>query len=449
MKKFLFFAAALLMFAVPAANAQRVKTDVELAKLEKVDATTVDAKKGASAATWIKHAKAYVDAYILPTKELGQGIPVQVLQMNVGEPQGMVEGVLMGMPMFVLQYEYVDVYVDPASYMIQGWDQKKSIKENIPQIALASMAKAYELDPKSESKIAPIAMTLANALVQQGEALNGVGRTLDAAECFELAYRAQTVVPSVEENGLNLYNAGYLMTLYASTASGDDAIAAFQKGAQLFEETLASGVVDEAGSIYYFLFHCYYGQRSADRAYITKAKETLLTGIDKFPKNNNILDGLMQLYTAEEGVGDPAELVDRIETSLKDDPTNYDLWFGRGRVFNALKNYDECVNSFVKCAELRPEDFESNYFVGYFIIEKANALLDALNSRTDVEDYDAEVKKVDEVFAQAIPWLEKAHNIDPAHRDTIVSLRQLFFRLREMEGMMEKYSHYRELENQL
>ena len=114
MKKFLFFAVALLMFAVPAANAQRVKTDVELAKLEKVDATTVDAKKGASAATWIKHAKAYVDAYILPTKELGQGIPVQVLQMNVGEPQGMVEGALMGMPMFVLQYEYVDVYVDPA-----------------------------------------------------------------------------------------------------------------------------------------------------------------------------------------------------------------------------------------------------------------------------------------------------------------------------------------------
>jgi tetratricopeptide (TPR) repeat protein len=246
-----------------------------------------------------------------------------------------------------------------------------------------------------------------------------------------------------------LANGTWLAAEVSNMGCTPEAIAAFQKGAQLFEETLASGVVDEAGSIYYFLFHCYYGQRSADRAYITKAKETLLTGIDKFPKNNNILDGLMQLYTAEEGVGDPAELIDRIETSLKDDPTNYDLWFGRGRVFNALKNYDECVNSFVKCAELRPEDFESNYFVGYFIIEKANALLDALNSRTDVEDYDAEVKKVDEVFAQAIPWLEKAHNIDPAHRDTIVSLRQLFFRLREMEGMMEKYSHYRELENQL
>lgn len=45
----------------------------------------------------------------------------------------------------------------------------------------------------------------------------------------------------------------------------------------------------------------------------------------------------MQLYTAEEGVGDPADLVTLIDSAIADNPENVDLWFGRGRIFYALK----------------------------------------------------------------------------------------------------------------
>ena len=448
MKKFLFIAAALLMFAVPAANAQKVNTANELKKLEKVDVAIADAKKNVKAATWIAHGKAYIDAYILPTKELGRGVPVQVLQMNVGQPEGMVEGQLMGAPMVVLNYEYVDVYVDPATYMIEGWNQKKSIKENLAETAIASLAKAYELDAKSESKIAPIAMTLANALSMQGDALNTVGRTEEAAKCFVLAYDAQSIVPSTKADGNNLYNAGMLMTIYATSLTGDAALAAYKAAEEIFTKALATGYADEAGNIYYYLFHCYYGQKEADREfYLVKAKETLLNGIKLFPKNNTILDGLMQFYTAEEGVGDPAELITLVEKSLKEDPTNYDLWFGRGRVFNALKNYDECVASFKKCVELRPNEFEPNFYTGYFIVEKANALLEALNSNSGIsyEAYEAENAKINLVYAEAIPWLEKAHEINPTDAGAVDFLNKLCFRLRDMEGMMDKYNKYHEL----
>ncbi len=71
------------------------------------------------------------------------------------------------------------------------------------------------------------------------------------------------------------------------------------------------------------------------------AKDALITGIGKFPKNERILDGLMQLYTAEEGVGDPADLVTLIDSAIADNPENVDSRFGRGRIFYALKNYDE------------------------------------------------------------------------------------------------------------
>ena len=448
MKKFLFLVGAMLMFALPSVNAQNVKTSNELAKLNKVDLTLENPKKNTKASTWLAHGKAYTEAYILPTKEIGRGVPVQVLQMNVGEPQNMYEGIFQGAPTIVLDYEYVDIYVNPANYLIEGWNQKKSIKEDLVKTAIASLTKAYEMDPKIECKVSAVALNLANALMQQGDALNAVERTMESAECFELAYRAQSIVPSTKREGNNLFNAGMLVTMHAATLEGEAAMEAFAKGEQLFNEILATGYTDDNGSIYYFLFHCYYGQKSKNNAeYLAKAKEALLTGIKLFPKNNTILDGLMQFYTAEEGVGDPAELTDMIEASLQNDPTNYDLWFGRGRVYNAIKNYEECIKSFEKCAELRPEAFDANFYLGYFIIEKANDAVNALNSNTGIsyDEYEVENAKINLIYAEAIPWLERAHEINPTDVGTIEFLNSLCFRLRDMDGMMEKYNKYHDL----
>ena len=438
----------MLMFALPAANAQNVNTQNEVNKLKKADLNLENPKKNIKAATWLAHGKAYTDAYILPTKEIGRGVPVQVLQMNVGEPRNMVEGQLQGAQMVVLDYEYVDIYVNPTNYLIEGWNQKKEIKDNLAQTAIASLKKAYEMDPKLESKIAAVALNLANALMQQGDALNSVGRILDAAECFELAYRAESIVPSTTANGDNIFNSGMLWTMHAASLQGEEAMAAFAKGEQLFSEVIAKGYTDANGNIYYYLFHCYYGQKDKNsEEYLPKAKEALLTGIKLFPKNNTILDGLMQFYTAEEGVGDPAELTSMIENSLKDDPTNYDLWFGRGRVYNAIKNYDECIKSFEKCAALRPDAFDANFYMGYFIIEKANDAVTKLNSNTGMsyDEYEIENSKINLIYAEAIPWLEKAHAINPSDVATIEYLNSLCFRLRDMDGMMDKYNKYHEL----
>ena len=440
-------AAALLAFAVPAANAQKVNTSKEVAKLDKADATIVDAKKSTKAATWNAHGKAYTDAYMLPTKELLRDTPVMTLQMNVGQPDAMVEGLFMGTPVVVCSYEYVDVYVD-AMGMIVGWDQKKEIKENLAETAIESFKKAYEMDPKLGSKIATNAMTLANALVIQGDMLSN-SKPIEAAKNFELAYRAQQIVPEAKANPANLYNAGYLYVFSASSLTGEESTAAFAKGEALLNEALAAGYNDETGNIYYYLFHCYYGQREAkDRMECLKnAKDVLLTGIKLYPKNTNILDGLMNLYTLEDGVGDPAEILTMIEEALAENPTNYDMWFGRGRVYFALKNFDECLNSFKKCAEIRPDEFDSNYYVGYFIIEKANTELDKLNANTEIsyEQYGEENAKINLIYAEAIPWLEKAHGINPTDASTISYLNSLCYRLRDMDGMMDKYNKYHEL----
>ena len=452
MKKFLFIAAALLMFAAPAANAQKVSTAKEVAKLNKADATLVDVKKNTKAATWNAHGKAYTDAYILPTKDLLVAIPVQTLQMTAGMPKETIQGEFMGEPVFVCVYEYVDVYVNPQTYMIVGWNQKKAIKENLAETAIKSYQTAYEMDPKLGAKIGANAQTLANALAQQGDVLNLLGKTAEASYNFELAYRAQQVCPEAKANPANLYNAGLLNTIYASGLEGEAAVAAFAKSEAMLSEAIAAGYQDETGNIYYYLFHSYYGQKDIDReTYLPKAKQALLDGIKLYPKNNTILDGLMNLYTAEEGIGDPAELTTMIEESLKADPANYDLWFGRGRVYNAMKDYEECIKSFEKCAELRPNDYEPYFYTGYFIIEKANVLVEQLNANSGLsyEDYNAENDRINLVYAEAIPWLEKAFEIKPTDAATVSYLNNLCFRLRDNDGMMDKYNKYHELYMQM
>ena len=452
MKKFLFLATALLVMASQAATAQKVSTAKELAKLDKADATLVDVKKNTKAATWNAHGKAYTDAYMLPTKELLRDTPVMTLQMNVGQPDSMTEGMFLGTPVVIAGYEYVDVFVDPQSYLIVGWEQKKSIKDNLAETAIESYKKAYELDPKLGSKIAANAMTLANALAQQGDVLNLINKTAEAAYSFELAYRAQQVCPEAQANPANLYNSGLLYTIHASSLKGEQAVAVFAKSQAILSEALAAGYKDETGNIYYYLFHSYYGQKDTNRdEFLPKAKNALLEGIKLYPKNATILDGLMNLYTAEEGIGDPAELTAMIEESLKADPTNYDLWFGRGRVYNAMKNFDECIKSFKKCSELRPNDYEPFFYTGYFIIEKANVLVEQLNTNAGLsyEDYNKENDKINLVYAEAIPWLEKAFNIKSDDAATIEYLNRLCFRLRDMEGMMDKYNKYHALFEQI
>ena len=176
-----------------------------------------------------------------------------------------------------------------------------------------------------------------------------------------------------------------------------------------------------------------------------KAKQALLTGIEKFPKNERILDGLMQLYTSEEGVGDPADLVALIDKAIADNPSNVDLWFGRGRIFYALKDYDKSIESFEKVVELKPDLFEGNYYLGVFYTIKGDELNKVMNEKqySSQAAYDARSEDRQRGLSwPLVPWFEKAHEIKPEDVDTLEFLKSLCFRLRDEPGVMDKYNTY-------
>ena len=445
MKRTILTAAAALLLAIPAVQAQKVNKDALLSKIEKSDEAVADAKKGAKAATWISRGKAYYDAAVAPTKSLFVGLESMMLKLADGDPTSVGKETVNGVEYDAWVYPYYTAYLQDDK--VKTWKQTQTVYDGAIEKALESYDKACEIDPKSASKVKDGLQQISDFCSQVGNAGLDTGDFIGAADAYVLAFAAQSK-PAYEgkPDPALLYYAGYLRTV-----DGSNNPASFVQGGEYLSKALDMGYADEEGNIYYYLFHCLYGQKDLDKGNIMKAKDVLLTGIGKFPKNERILDGLMQLYTAEQGVGDPADLIALIDKAIEDNPSNVDLWFGRGRIFYALKDYDQSIESFKKVVELKPDLFEGNYYLGVFYTIKGDALNKEMNEKqySSQSVYDADLKVVNDVYKEAVPWFEKAHQIKPDDVDTLEFLKSICFRLRDEAGIMEKYNTYNALYKQV
>ena len=430
MKKTILTALAALLVAVPAVQAQKVNKEALLAKIEKSDADIANEKKATKAATWLNRGKAFYEVAIEPTKSLFVNMDAAMLKLAVGEPKSAEKQTLNGVEYDAWVYPYFTAYVKDNK--VATWQQSKWVMKDAPAKAIEAYNKAYELDPKVAEKVKEGLKQVSDFCSQAGNTGIDSGNYAEAAKAYETAYKAQSSPAYGEADPALLYYAGYLLTV-----DGANNPKSFVKGAKLLTQAIEKGYADEEGNIYYYLFHCL----------VMKAKDALLTGIEKFPKNERILDGLMQLYTSEEGVGNPADLIALIDKAIQDNPENVDLWFGRGRIFYALKDYDQSIDSFKKVVELKPDMFEGNYYLGVFYTIKGDALNKEMNEKqySSQAAYDADLKGVNDIYMAAVPWFEKAHQLKTDDIDTLEFLKSLCFRLRDEPGIMEKYNTYNDL----
>ena len=335
MKKMIRMAfAALLLLAVSAASAQKVNRTAFLSRIEKSDADIADPKKNTKAATWINRGKLFYEAAAEPTKNLFLNTDAALLKMTLGgNPSATNAAELRGQACEEWVYPYFTAYV--LDNKVIAWKQTQLIVEDAPAKAIAAYCKAYELDPKSAAKVKAGLQQVSDFCSQAGDVAGSRNDYADAARSYRQAFEAQSACPAFgQPNPELLFYAGYMYTMDASENRSPETYAA---GADCFNKALDLGYCDEEGNLYYFLFHCYYGQKASDPEFVIRAKDALLQGVEKFPKNERILEGLTQLYTSsEDNVGDPADLVALLDNAIASDPDNADLWFGRGRIFFEL-----------------------------------------------------------------------------------------------------------------
>ncbi len=455
MKKIMMVIAAAFIFAAPAAMAQKINAESFQSDLVKSDKDIANPKKSAKASTWINRGDIFVEAQQAPTKSLFVGMEASMLKLADGNPSQTKKVDIKGASYQAFVYPYYTAYIQDGK--VVAWDVTRTVFDDSIEKAIECYAKAYEIDPSSASKIKESLETVVNYCAQIGDVANTLSMYVDGAEAYVAAYEAQKMPAYGVINPALLYYAGYMYTI-----DGSENPASYPIAAETLEAAIEAGYpqteVDNAdiadadkGNIFYYLYHCYIAQKEADQANVVKAKDALLMGVETFPKNQRIIDALTQLYTTEEGIGDPQDLIGMIDEAIKAEPTNPDMWYARGRVFFAMKDYDECISSFNEVVKLAPNSFDGYFFLGLFYVYKGDDMNEVLatNTYTDRSIYDADLKAVNDVYAEAIPVLEKAHELKPDDASTVEYLKSICFRLRDEEGIMEKYTVYNELFKQM
>jgi tetratricopeptide (TPR) repeat protein len=287
--------------------------------------------------------------------------------------------------------------------------------------AYAAYEKSMELDPKGGTKKKVITglvyNNLALDLYSQGGAQFEAKDFAGALKSFETQIKIteSDKYVGVTDTGM-YYNAGL-----AAMNSGkhEEAIKYFEKCAEM----KYLGITP-----YYQISQSYL--ETGDTA---KAEALLKSLPDKFPGDKNINLQLIDLYIK---AGKNDEALKYLAVAKADDPENYSLHFAEGIIYLNQNKYDEAIAGLTKSVELKSDLYDSQYGLGAAYVNKASDMFVKANDIMDVNKYNAAIEEAMKVFAKALPYMEKAHELKPDDVYAMRSLKELYYRLK----MTDKYN---------
>lgn len=171
-----------------------------------------------------------------------------------------------------------------------------------------------------------------------------------------------------------------------------------------------------------------------------KQIEALQEGFLKYPEDSNLLFGMINYYLSKSK--DATKAMEYVDMAIKKDPNNASIHFAKGTLLEKLEMPDEAIKAYLKAVEVKPDYFDAYYNIGAVYFNKGVKFYGELQniSTTDVEKYEAVMGKGQGEFKKSIPYLEKALEVDPSNKETMETLKSLFYRL----NMMDKYKEMNE-----
>lgn len=169
-------------------------------------------------------------------------------------------------------------------------------------------------------------------------------------------------------------------------------------------------------------------------------KEAALTTLKaarvKYPEHPGLIIEELNIYLTD---GNFENAQENLKLAIQNDPENPILHFSIGSVYDNLGKKDQAVEAYKNSLKYDPEYFDANYNLGalYFnqaveLVNKANEIPANQNSK-----YKAAMEEANAVFAQALPFLEKAYVLNDTDEGTIRSLKDIYIRVGNDEKYME------------
>lgn len=163
-----------------------------------------------------------------------------------------------------------------------------------------------------------------------------------------------------------------------------------------------------------------------------KALEIIAAGRKEFPNN-------YQLLISEANVnykkGNNTKFKELLEEAVQLDPENTSLYLNIGVMYKNEDNIEEAIKNFEKVIELDPTNSNAYNNIGATILDKTKPIQEEMNkSLSDFDKYDKLLNQQKGVYKEALPYYEKAFELDNSN----VSVVQILVGIYENLEMTDK-----------
>jgi len=311
--------------------------------------------------------------------------------------------------------------------VFQSKDENYKKLSNDPlTVAYDSYMKALQLDDKDRfSKSVKIKLTLLiGDLTNQAVAAFNEETYEKAMKSFEqiMAIEQTPVYKAEDPNAVDtviIFNAG----LAAYNAKQYDKAIEYYKQAAKYKYNGAK--------TYSLIANSYFQKKDT-----VGALNVLQDGLKEYSDNGILLVEVINVYLNANKVDDAMKYLD---IAISQDPKNASYFFAQGTLYDKLQKPEEAATSYLKAIEYKEDYFDAYYNLGALYYNKGVKQVDVANAipSNQPEKYEVEKDKADIEFKKAIPYMEKAHEINPTDKFTLESLKTLYYRLKMLDKHAE------------
>ncbi|MFP4557441.1 MAG: tetratricopeptide repeat protein [Bacteroidales bacterium] len=399
-------------------------------QVEKSNSNIEHHRRGERFRTWLKRGDLMHEVYNSMLLEATTGLHINEFELIIGKPNAKSEEEVDGEKVVKYEMDRVNFYF--KNDLLESWEFTDEIVEEPLQKAYDSYMKARELDTKGRAED-----RIKEGLTNLKYSIIGKASNCYAMEDFDCSFKNFAKAVEIGEDPL-VNQVDTVVLFYAGlSAQLNDKL---EEAIKFYEKSLEYDFTSK-GNVYYNIYEAYVNLEKDD-----KAVEYLEEGFLEHPKNQNILYGLINHYLTRGE--DPDIVLEYIKKAQDTDPDDQTLYFAEGTLHDKLENPEKAEEAYKKAIDLDPEFFDALFNLGALYFNNGVSLIEEANKvpAKETEKYDELVEKSAEEFKASIPYMEKAYEVNPEHKGTIETLRNLYFRFRnQSDEIQEKLDEINEV----
>lgn len=386
-------------------------------KLKKSEADIQDPKKNIKAKTWTTRAALLVDIYNVNNDVLRKGMDAASVKLFYKEPkeiQTSQDG-----PDKVDVYIYDRVNLTFRNGLLDSWKETVSITDDPLGKAIVAVNEAVKAntDGKADKDILEVVKSLKTSI-----------ETEAVAQYEKKDFKAShdNFIKLLDMNNIPQLK-GQVDTVYMYYA-GRAALEAsdYPEAVKMFD--LAAANKYEDPFLYVFRKQAYFG--AGDTA---KGVAVIDEGFTKYPDNASIMIELINYYLVS-NQGDAAlKLLAKAKAA---DPSNVSYTFAEGTLYDKMGDFENAEKSYKVCLDMNPKFFDAAYNLGVLYFNHAVKIYEDASKISDNTEFEKKQKQGDDMLMNAVPYMEKAHELDATDRSSLETLKTIFYRLK----MDDKYN---------